>query len=196
MRIKVPKALPYRYLDIAVVCGGPVIEKLQGQEILVNPLLIVEVLSPTTEGYDYGQKFTAYQSIESFREYLLVAQDRPHVTHYLRQADGQWLRSDIEGMDGVVKLVTVECELSFEEIYRLVEFSAPSPPKYSQRPSWFLSNSMYSSMVNLCLGAADIAMPPKSFKRSRPSASNDTTFRPPSAPTRCLRLPCFAIRPN
>jgi Uma2 family endonuclease len=132
MRIKVPKALPYRYPDAAVVCGKPIIDLLQGQAMLVNPLVIVEVLSPSSEGYDYGQKFTAYQSIESFREYLLVAQDRPHVTHYLRQADGQWLRSDIEGMDCVVRLVTVECELSFNEIYRLVEFQAPSPPPIAE----------------------------------------------------------------
>nr|MDQ3012659.1 Uma2 family endonuclease [Acidobacteriota bacterium] len=99
MRIKVPKALPYRYPDVVVVCGDPIIEKLQGQAMLVNPLLIVEVLSPTSEGYDYGAKFTYYQSVESFREYLLVAQDRPHITHYVRQADDQWLRSDIEGME-------------------------------------------------------------------------------------------------
>ncbi|MEP7342047.1 MAG: Uma2 family endonuclease [Acidobacteriota bacterium] len=127
MRIKVPKALPYRYPDVVVVCGNQIVEKLQGQAMLVNPLLIIEVLSPTSEGYDYGRKFTAYQSIESFREYLLVAQDRPHITHYVRQPDGHWLRSDIEGLENKVKLVTVDCELSFSEIYRLVEFQASSP---------------------------------------------------------------------
>jgi Uma2 family endonuclease len=125
MRIKVPKALPYRYADVVVVCEKPAIEDLQGQEMLVNPLLIVEVLSPTTEGYDYGAKFIAYQSIESFREYLLVSQERPHVTHYVRQPDDQWLRNDIEGMEKTLRLATVDCELELGEIYRLVEFSAP-----------------------------------------------------------------------
>jgi len=122
MRIKVPKALPYRYPDVVVVCGEVIIEKIQGLEMLVNPLLIIEVLSSSTEGYDHGSKFTAYQSIESFREYLLIAQDRPHVTQYVRQPDGQWLRKDIEGMESVVKLACVGCELTFGEIYRLVKF--------------------------------------------------------------------------
>ncbi len=124
MRIKVPKAWPYRYPDVVVVCDKPIIETVQGLDILVNPLLIIEVLSPTSEGYDHGQKFIAYQSIPSFREYLLVAQDRPHVTHYVRQSDGNWLRRDIEGIENAVKLASVECELTLAEVYRLVEFSS------------------------------------------------------------------------
>jgi Uma2 family endonuclease len=123
MRIKVPKALPYRYADVVIVCEKPIIEEIQGQEMLVNPLLIVEVLSPTTEGYDYGAKFIAYQSIESFREYLLVSQERPHVTHYVRQPGDQWLRNDIEGMEKTLSLATVVCKLGLGEIYRLVMFS-------------------------------------------------------------------------
>jgi len=122
MRLKVPKALPYRYPDVVVACGEPIIETIQGQEMLVNPLLIVEVLSASTKAYDFDFKFTAYQSIESFQEYLLVAQDRPRVTQYVRQPDGQWVRRDIEGMESVVKFATVDCELTFSEIYRLVKF--------------------------------------------------------------------------
>ncbi len=122
MRIKVQKALPYRYPDVVVVCGEPVIETIQGQEMLVNPLLIVEVLSESTKAYDFDFKFRAYQSIESFREYLLVAQDRPQVTQYVRQPDGQWLRKDIEGMESVVKFASMDCGLTFGEIYRLVKF--------------------------------------------------------------------------
>jgi len=121
-RLKVPKALPYRYPDVVVVCGEPIIGTIQGQEMLVNPLLIIEVLSPSTAEYDYGIEFTAYQSIESFQEYLLVAQDRPRVTQYVRQPNGQWLRRDIEEMEGVVKFTSVDCELTFSEIYRLVKF--------------------------------------------------------------------------
>jgi Uma2 family endonuclease len=124
MRIKVPLALPYRYPDVVVVCGDPVIETIQGQELLINPRLIIEVLSASTKAYDFDLKFTAYQSIESFQEYLLIAQDRPHVTQYVRQLDRQWLRRDIAGMDATIKLATVECELAFTEIYRLVKFSS------------------------------------------------------------------------
>jgi Uma2 family endonuclease len=123
MRLKVPAALPYRYPDVVVVCGEPNIDHVQGQEVLVNPLVIIEVLSASTKAYDFDLKFTAYQSIESFQEYLLIAQDRPHVTQYVRQSDGQWLRRDIAGMDATIKLATVECELTFTEIYRLVKFS-------------------------------------------------------------------------
>jgi Uma2 family endonuclease len=124
MRIKVPKAPPYRYADVVVVCGEPVIESIQGLDVLVNPRLIVEILSESTEAYDRGKKFLSYQSIDSFEEYLLVAQDRPYVTHYVRQADGSWLRSDIEGIESEIELVTIPCRIKLSEIYALVDFSA------------------------------------------------------------------------
>ena len=76
----------------------------------------------SAKAYDFDTKFTAYQSIGSFREYLLVAQDRPHLTQYMRQPDGQWLRRDIEGMESMVKLASADCELTFSEIYSLVKF--------------------------------------------------------------------------
>jgi Uma2 family endonuclease len=124
MRIKVPKAPPYRYADIVVVCGPPVIEKIQGLDVLVNPSLIIEILSESTEAYNRGQKFVSYKSIETFREYLLVAQDRPSITHYVRQTDGSWLRTDIEGLDNEIEIVTISCKMSLREIYALVDFPA------------------------------------------------------------------------
>ena len=122
MRIKVPKAPPYRYADIVVVCGPPVIEQIQGLDVLVNPRLIVEILSSSTEAYDRGKKFVSYKSIESFEEYMLVAQDRPYITHYVRQADGSWSRTDIDGLDNEIELSSLSCKLSLREIYELVEF--------------------------------------------------------------------------
>ncbi len=124
MRLKVPKAPPYRYADVVMVCGSPLIEKIQGLDVLVNPTLIVEILSDSTEAYDRGNKFLAYQSIESFEEYLLIAQDRPYVTHYLRQPDGHWLRSDIEGLEREIKLVTLGQSIPLREIYVNVELTA------------------------------------------------------------------------
>lgn len=121
MRIKVPKAPPYRYADLVVVCGQPVIESIQGLDALVNPRLIVEILSESTEAYDRGKKFLAYQSIDSFAEYLLVAQDRPYVTHYVRQADSSWLRTDIDGIDGEVGLVTTSCRVPLSDFYTSVD---------------------------------------------------------------------------
>lgn len=123
MRLKVPLALPYRYPDVTVVCGEPVIEKLQGQPLLLNPVLIVEVLSDSTEAYDLGKKFTAYQSIESFREYLLIAQDSPHVIQHVRQDDGKWLRSEHHGLDAVLALESLKVALPLSEIYQRVVFA-------------------------------------------------------------------------
>jgi Uma2 family endonuclease len=125
MRIKVPKALPYRYPDVVVVCGEPIIEKIQGQEMLVNPRLIIEVLSPSTARYDYSAKFIAYRSIESFQEYLLVSQDRPLIIQYVR-GPGGWVRRDTEGMENVMAFASVDCELTLGEIYRLVQFPPAS----------------------------------------------------------------------
>lgn len=125
MRIKVPKAFPYRYPDLSIVCGEPVIEELSGQQMLVNPLVLIEILSPTTAAYDQGRRFSAYQSIASFQEYLLVSQDRPQITQYVRQPNGKWLRSEIEGLESQLLLETVNCVLSLREIYRLVEFKPP-----------------------------------------------------------------------
>jgi len=124
MRIKVPKAPPYRYADVVVVCGEPVIETFQGLDVLVNPRLIIEILSDSTEAYDRGKKFVSYQSIDSFEEYLLVTQDKPYVTRYVRQSDGSWVRSDIEGLESEIELVTLLCKIKLSEIYAFVEFTA------------------------------------------------------------------------
>ncbi len=127
MRVKVPAALLYRYPDISVVCGPPVFEYLQGQAMLVNPLVLIEVLSPTTTAYDLGEKFTEYQSIESFREYLLIAQTRAHVIRYLYQAPGQWLRTEVSGLTGAAPFATLGVTLPLREIYARVEFQPESP---------------------------------------------------------------------
>ena len=71
---------------------------------MLNPLLIVEVLSPSTEGYDRGKKFESYRTIESFREYLLIHQDRRHVEHYSKQDDGSWVLREHSGVEGLVSI--------------------------------------------------------------------------------------------
>ncbi len=122
MRISVPAAFPYRYPDASVVCGEPIFDGFQGQTRLVNPVLIIEVLSPSTENYDQGKKFTEYQSIESFREYLLVAQDRPYVIQYIKQSRKRWLRIEHEGLDGEVQLESLGITLTLAELYERVKF--------------------------------------------------------------------------
>ncbi len=122
LRIKVPAAFPYRYPDVSAVCGEQIFESVLGQQMLVNPVLIVEVLSPSTAAYDLDEKFTAYQSIESFREYLLISQSRPHVIHYVRQSKGKWLRSEVDGLDNAVTLESIDVTLPLGEIYERVKF--------------------------------------------------------------------------
>ncbi|MGH9802415.1 MAG: Uma2 family endonuclease [Blastocatellia bacterium] len=122
--VKTVKAYPFRLPDVTVVCGDLVIEDLQGIEMLLNPVLIVEVLSKKTKAYDMKEKFVAYQAIESLKEYLLVDQSCPHVIRHVRQPDGQWLRGDFIGMESSVRLESLDVVLSFTEIYRMITFPA------------------------------------------------------------------------
>ena len=127
-RIKVPSLPPYRYSDMSALCSQPQYEMIDGVKSLTNPALIIEVLSHSTEGYDRGDKFTNYKSIPSFQEYLLVAQHRPHVTQFVKQADGSWLQREYNALAEVVKLVSLACELPLSEIYEGVSFTAPAEP--------------------------------------------------------------------
>ena len=126
VRIKVPAAFPYRYPDASVVCGELIIEEIFGQQMLVNPLVIIEVLSSSTAAYDLGNKFSAYQSISSFREYLLISQDRAHVIQYVRQPNDKWLRSETSGPQSTVMLESLGISLTLNEIYQRVIFQPES----------------------------------------------------------------------
>jgi len=123
VKIKVPTMLPYRYGDISALCGQPIYENLGEQRLLVNPSLIVEVLSPSTENYDREEKFKAYKSIESLREYLLVSQAKKFVTLYARHNEKFWFQSEyVEGE--TLKLESLDCELSVDEIYQGIVFES------------------------------------------------------------------------
>jgi Uma2 family endonuclease len=122
MRIKVPSLPPYRYGDMSALCGKAKFEKIDGVDVLTNPGLIIEVLAYSTEGYDRVDKFTHYKSIPSFCEYLLVAQLRPHITHFIRQDNGDWVHQEYNDLNNVVHLVSVNCEFSLSEVYRYVVF--------------------------------------------------------------------------
>jgi Uma2 family endonuclease len=128
LRVKVPDYPPYRYPDLTANCGDPIIEKIGGIDMLVNPALIVEVLSDSTEAFDRGDKFGYYKSIESFTEYLLVAQHRPHVTQFIKHGDGFWLSTEFNDLSESVGLRSVPCVLSLTSIYRGVTFPEVSIP--------------------------------------------------------------------
>ena len=121
--VKVPAVRPYRYPDVKVACGTQVVEYLLGIELLVNPVLIIEVLSSTTAAYDLGDKFTEYQSIPSFREYLVISQTRPHVIQHVRQDSGKWLRSEHSGLETSLELETLNVAITLGEIYQRVIFA-------------------------------------------------------------------------
>jgi Uma2 family endonuclease len=128
MQIKFPTAPPYRYADGSVVCGKVEVERFNGDDLLLNPRLVYEVLSPSTEAYDRGDKFTHYKSITSLREYLLIAQHRPHVTHYVKQEDGSWSYTEMHGLESSVHLPSLGVTLRLSDIYRNVEFETGSGP--------------------------------------------------------------------
>ena len=126
VRVKVPSAPPYRYPDVSALCGEAKFEEIGGVDALTNPQLIVEVLSPSTEAYDRGEKFTDYKSIPTLREYLLVAQHRPHVTRLYKQDDGVWIHTEATELAATLTLDSLGCELPLAEIYRGVSFDAPA----------------------------------------------------------------------
>lgn len=124
LAIKVPLAPPFRFAEVSVACGETITEEMQGIDALVNPVLIVEVLSDSTSEYDLGKKFLAYQSIESFREYLAIAQKHVHVIQHSKQENGLWVRRDFIGMDSEIHLESLNITLTLNEIYERVQFPA------------------------------------------------------------------------
>jgi Uma2 family endonuclease len=113
----------YTYPDACALCGEPRFLD-ERQDTLLNPSLIVEVLSQSTEACDRGRKFELYQSISSFREYLLLALDRVHADHYVRQPGGLWLLASAGGLDDVMVLESVGRSLKLADLYEKVEFDA------------------------------------------------------------------------
>ncbi len=128
MRVKVPEYPPYRYPDLSAICGQAIFEKLGKQELLVNPSLIMEILSDSTEAFDRSYKFTYYKSIESFTEYILIAQDRPHISQFVKQADNSWLNHEFNALEDRFYLASLDCEIALAELYQNVLFpDKPNP---------------------------------------------------------------------
>jgi Uma2 family endonuclease len=116
MRVRVPSTRLYTYPDVAVVCGEPEFED-DYLDTLLNPTLIIEVLSESTEGYDRGKKFGFYRTIPSLAEYLLVAQDEHRIEQYAKQPDGRWLLSEYRSTEDVAELASIQCRLALKEVY-------------------------------------------------------------------------------
>lgn len=112
----------FHYPDVSVVCGD--VKFHDGKkDIYTNPVLIIEVLSPSTSGYDRGIKFHSYQNIKSLKEYVLISQDEPLVEKYVRRSDGNWLYSKIEGLESGVEFSSINCRVSLTDIYAKVDLT-------------------------------------------------------------------------
>lgn len=119
MRVRALNA--YTYPDFSVVCGE-VQYADEREDTVLNPTLIIEVLSPSTEGFDRGEKFQRYRWIPSLQEYVLVAQNRPYIERFTRQPSGEWLLAEAMGLDATIDLPAIGCSLPLTSVYRYVRF--------------------------------------------------------------------------
>jgi Uma2 family endonuclease len=116
MRVRIPATNLYTYPDVTVVCGRPSFD--DGElDTLLNPKLIVEVLSATTEGYDRGKKFAHYRTLESLAEYVLITQEEVRVERFSRQPDGLWVLAEADRMEDILPLPSIGCELRLADVY-------------------------------------------------------------------------------
>lgn len=127
MRVKSQSGAHYFYPDVVALCGTSEFEDT-AKDTLLNPAVVIEVLSPSTEAYDRGDKFDAYREINSLLDYLLVAQDHASIHHLARAVDNTWLFASHQGLDAVVALPSIGCSLPLAEIFAMVEF--PDLPRH------------------------------------------------------------------
>ena len=124
LRVKVSATGLYTYPDVVVVCGKPRFDDDQ-EDTLLNPTVIVEVLSKSTEAYDRGEKFAMYRALESMTDYLLIAQDIARLEHYARQPDGSWRFLESAGLDAIAVIESIQCQLSLADVYDKVDLAEP-----------------------------------------------------------------------
>lgn len=125
MRVRVSPRGLYTYPDVVAVCGEPQFEDSE-VDTLLNPTLVIDVLSPSTEGYDRGAKFGQYRRLGSLREYILASQDRVLIEHDLRRG-GEWVLTEYNRRDEVLRLESIGCEVSLREAYARVDVPEGEP---------------------------------------------------------------------
>ena len=116
MRVKVSSQRLYAYPDVIVVCGTPCFED-DVNDTLLNPTILIEVLSKSTEAYDRGLKFESYRGLESLQEFLLIAQSKCQIEHYRRQSDNRWILTETNDPAGLIVLDSIAGQLAVEQIY-------------------------------------------------------------------------------
>jgi Uma2 family endonuclease len=123
MRVKVSPTGLYTYPDLVAVCGEALLED-EHVDTLVNPTVIIEVLSESTEAYDRGEKFAHYRRLETLREYVLVAQNKVRIEHFRREGE-EWILSEVSAPDATLHLGSIDCHVRVATIYERVEFEPP-----------------------------------------------------------------------
>lgn len=121
IKIQIPAYDCFVYPDAVVVSEKPIFYNNR-KDTITNPLLVVEVLSPSTKNYDRGLKFMEYRTLPSFKEYVLVNQDKPMATTFFRKAAHQWEDKDVEGMEQNIRLQSIDCDIPLSRIYKGVDF--------------------------------------------------------------------------
>lgn len=123
MRVRIAATGNYTYPDVTVVCGERRFGDDEHIATLLNPTLIIEVLSPTTEGYDRGKKFHEYQTLSSLQDYVLVAQDAARIECFSRGESDTWILTQAEGIDSVMMLSSIDVALSLADVYEQVDIN-------------------------------------------------------------------------
>ena len=129
MRLKVSPTGLYTYPDILVVCSAPVFTD-EHNDTLLNPTVLVEVLSESTEAYDRGRKFDHYRTLVSLSDYVLISQDQPKIEHFVRQSDSRWLFSAYNNLDDTVEIMSIACALPLRDVYDKVDVSEGEPEEH------------------------------------------------------------------
>jgi Uma2 family endonuclease len=122
MKVRANRSGLYAYPDLMIVCGEPDFHD-ERRDVITNPTVIFEVLSPSTEAYDRGEKFLRYRSeIETLQDYVLVAQDHPRIEHFSRQQDGTWQSFEVNGLTAVLTLPSIDCRIALGDVYSRIAF--------------------------------------------------------------------------
>jgi Uma2 family endonuclease len=130
MRVKVLQTGLNTYPDVSIVCGQPQFAD-DRRDTIMNPVLLIEVLSPSTERYDRGMKFQNYRTIDTLQDYILIGQDDHRIEHYSRQEAGQWVLNEVAGAEATLPIPSLQCQLALADVYEKVEL-VPEQPRVTR----------------------------------------------------------------
>src|ERR1700755_1004143 len=122
MKVRIQASRKFLYPDVLVMNDDEVLFHDEQKDCILNPVVVIEVVSESSEAYDRGKKFHAYQELESLNEYLLVSQDEPLVEHYVRTGARTWIYKPTAGLENSLALPSIECTLNLSAVYKRVEF--------------------------------------------------------------------------